>query len=164
MSPTPRTNDISEDVGFDDEPIGLGLPGERFDLKCPECGAMLRLKTSRNGVFYGCETWGTTGCKGSHGAHSDGSPLGVPADQATKRARIQAHRAFDQLWKPDGGRKPLMTRAEAYEWMRLAMKIARLQAHISMFTQDQCTKLVRLVKQKFPATKTLWDRLAEDDD
>lgn len=152
--------DPIEDVTFETCPIGTGLPGERFDLKCPECGGDLRLRRSKHGVFYGCINW-TTGCKGSHGAHPDGRPLGSPADAATKKARIQAHRVFDRLWQEHGGTPPRMTRAQAYVWMRRVMKMSDSDAHIGRFTAEQCNRLIELVKKRYPGVQTVWDRLGD---
>lgn len=153
------------DVGFDDEPIGLGLEGERFDLKCPECGGFMQLRPSKHGLFYGCQNY--PACKGTHGAHPSGEPLGIPADKATKRARIATHRIFDRLWQPQGSDPARMNRAEAYEWMRKAMKLSRDEAHIGRFDIAKCERLQALVKKKFPGVQTAWDRLGNllgDDD
>ncbi len=155
---------LVEEVGFDDlSDIGLGLFGERFDLVCPECGGSMRLKHSKHGLFYGCERW-REGCKGTHGAHVDGSPLGTPANAETKKARIQAHRFFDRLWKKENGRKAAMTRAQAYAWMQKALNLSRNDAHIGKFDIEQCSRLTELVKKKYPGVQTIWDRIREDDD
>ena len=147
-----------EDVGFEDE-APLLLPLERFDLRCPECaGGWLRLRPSEHGFFYGCTGWPE--CKGSHGARPDGAPMGIPADKATKKYRIAAHRTFDMLWKSKPAR---MTRNQAYAWMRKGMKLTEEAAHISMFDAAQCQALIALVKQRFPEFKTGWDRLLDDD-
>lgn len=165
LFPSTRNRDRPsvEEVGLDDrESIGLGLPGELFDLKCPECQGIMRLKRSKHGLFYGCENW--PDCQGTHGAHPDGRPLGTPADAKTKRQRIQAHRVFDRLWTPYNGQEPRMTRPQAYTWMRRAMKISEAEAHISRFNTDQCLRLIELVKKKYPGIQTIWDRLGDDDD
>ena len=128
-----------EDIPLGTVSIGTGLPGERFDLKCPECGGDMKLRNSKYGLFYGCVNW-TSGCKGSHGAHADGRPLGRPANSETKLARIQAHRFFDLLWRPQ------MKRSEAYQWMQQAMRLPENEAHIGQFTTEQCKQLVDLVK------------------
>ena len=57
-------------------------------LACPECAAPMELRPSRFGQFYGCTRW--PACDGTHGAHPNGSPLGTPANRATKDARIEA--------------------------------------------------------------------------
>lgn len=155
---------LVEEIGFDSlEDIGLGLFGERFDLICPECGGSMRLKHSKHGLFYGCERW-REGCKGTHGAHEDGSPLGTPANAATKKARIQAHRIFDRLWKGEKDRRATMTRAQAYAWMQREMNLPRDGAHIGGFDIAQCNSLIALVKKIHPGVQTMWDRLLADED
>lgn len=162
--PNPALPPLVEEVGLDDwTDMGLGLFGERFDLKCPECGGSMQLKRSKYGLFYGCEHW-REGCKGTHGAYEDGSPLGDPANAATKKDRIQAHRIFDRLWKKDSNGKSLMTRSKAYSWMQQAMGLRREEAHIGRFTSKQCNELIALVKKEHRGIQTVWDRLMSDED
>jgi ssDNA-binding Zn-finger/Zn-ribbon topoisomerase 1 len=70
-------------------------PKERRDLVCGECGAPMILRYSHkySGPFYGCTTFPT--CRGTHGAHADGAPKGIPENRETKQARIKAHRFVD---------------------------------------------------------------------
>jgi ssDNA-binding Zn-finger/Zn-ribbon topoisomerase 1 len=105
-------------------------------IACADCGAPMELRNSRFGKFYGCSTYPE--CKGTHGAHPDGKPLGVPANRETKDARIRAHAAFDRLWK--GGP---MSRREAYRWMRKKMDMSASEAHIGKFTKEQCDQLTQ---------------------
>lgn len=124
------------------------LPGCRTDLTCPDCGSTMQLRPSRYGHFYGCT--GYPECRGTHGAHPDGSPLGTPADRETKHARIEAHGAFDRLWKwaPDyyeidendkEGRERAVKRIQraarnrAYAWLAHEMGIDRDACHIGSF-------------------------------
>jgi ssDNA-binding Zn-finger/Zn-ribbon topoisomerase 1 len=112
-------------------------------LPCPECGAPMALRPSRFGPFYGCSRWRETGCRGSHGAHPNGAPLGTPATRLTKDARIRAHDAFDRLWQ--NGR---MKRSRAYRWLRIMMNLSKPNAHIGKFTIEQCDRLVLLVERE----------------
>lgn len=127
-------------------------PGERKDLKCGECGKLMRLKPSKHGPFYGCTAWPE--CDGAHGAHPDGRPMGIPASKQTRRARIQAHMVFDRIWK-----KGLKKRHEAYSWLRKAMSLSRSQAHISAFTEEQCNRLIQVVYRDFPEFRTRYSHL-----
>jgi ssDNA-binding Zn-finger/Zn-ribbon topoisomerase 1 len=151
-----------EDISLRDEKLGMGFPGEVFDLKCPECGAMLKLRNSKHGLFYGCEKY--PACKSSHGAYDDGRPKGTPGTKATNKARIFAHRIFDRLWKVKAGEKARMTRSQAYTWMKKTMKLSDGEAHIGKFSIEQCEKLVALVQKKFPGVRNAWDKLAGDKD
>jgi len=109
---------------------------------CAECQSPMILRESLYGKFWGCSQFPK--CKGSHGAHqADGRPLGIPADKETKRARIEAHEAFDRLWK---SRK--MSRTQAYSWMQKAMDLPKDEVHIGRFTREQCIHLVALLKAK----------------
>jgi zinc-finger-containing domain len=96
--------------------------------------------TAAIGLFYGCTGW--PACKGAHGAHPDGRPLGTPADKATKQARIEAHAAFDRLWQGEGKR---MSRGEAYRWMRKALDLPPAEVHIGRFSKERCVALVKAV-------------------
>lgn len=102
------------------------------------CGAPMQLRRSRYGKFYGCTRYPE--CDGRHGAHPNGSPLGIPADKATREARIRAHEAFDRLWRSGEMRRP-----DAYRWLREQMGLSRSEGHISRFTAEQCERLVELV-------------------
>lgn len=115
-------------------------PRARSDLRCPECDAPMVLRDSKYGPFYGCSMYFATKCPGSHGAHPDGAPMGTPANQAAKAARIRAHDAFDHMWRGMGMRKN-----DAYRWMAKAMGLSEDEAHIGMFTIAQCEKLIAAV-------------------
>jgi hypothetical protein len=147
----------------DDDGCGadvLPWPGERMDLLCPEkgCDGRLVLRSSKHGLFYGCSRYPT--CKGSHGAHPDGAPLGTPADGETKKARIRAHAFFDRIWKDHAIGK---SRDEAYAWLAKTLGVPLGKAHISMMGKDDCEILVEVIKAHFPQLVTVWDRLDADD-
>lgn len=110
--------------------------GIAADIRCGECGELMVLRNSRFGKFYGCSAYPK--CKGTHGAHPDGKPLGTPANAATKQARMKAHAAFDRLWK-GGGR----TRGQAYGWLKAQ---ASIPDHISEMDAKQCAVLIELVE------------------
>ena len=116
-------------------------------LCCGECGAPMVARTSKYGPFYGCSAWPR--CRGTHGAHPDGSPLGVPADAATKAARIRAHAAFDRLWK--GG---TMKRAQAYGWLSRTLGIAGADCHIGRFDAATCERVVAAVEARVTGNTT----------
>jgi len=127
-------------------PVRSPPPGW-VQLDCPECGAPMRLKESHYGLFYGCTEWGKTGCKGSHGAHPDGRPLGIPADDRTKKMRMAAHNAFDPLW--NGPAAVFDSREAAYAWMQQALGKSVEDAHIGRFNRDDCKALVEAIWAAF---------------
>lgn len=109
---------------------------KRKQLKCPECGANLVLKqSSKFGPFYGCERWPK--CDGTHCAHPDGSPVGVPANRETKQARRAAHAAFDEV------RHVLqLSKGKAYRWLQDAMGMTPEQCHMGKFDKTTCEKVI----------------------
>ncbi len=117
------------------------------DPICPKCGSAMVLKTTNkfrypSGLprrFWSCSKW--PDCECCHGAHPDGKPFGVPADDETKKLRIAAHEVFDQLWKSRG-----MRRGDAYRCMQRMMGMTEDQAHIGMFNADQCRRLIGLLR------------------
>ena len=109
------------------------------NLICPECGARLIYKPSKFGGFYGCENYQTTKCKGAIGCHvGTRTPLGVPANQETRKLRTKAHLLFDNLWK-----NKQMKRKEAYKWLAEKMILSQDKAHIGMFNKEQCEYLIK---------------------
>jgi hypothetical protein len=147
-----------EDVSMDEPRATRSIyPCERFDLKCGDCGSEMRIRTSKrfSKPFYGCVAYPT--CKGTHGAHRDGRPLGTPADSATKMARMNAHRLFDLIWQ---GKH--MSRGHAYAWMRRKMNLGDDDAHIGNFDIAMCNALMDHVRTAFPFVRNAWDRVLED--
>lgn len=109
---------------------------------CPLCNSEMELKSSdfryadgSQRKFYGCSRWPK--CRATHGAHSDGRPLGFPANKETKLWRMRAHIEFDRLWKSGE-----MSRNKAYCVMRELMGMTEDEAHIAKFNSEQCRKLV----------------------
>lgn len=127
-----------------------------MNVPCPECGAEMVLKrtgkyTTRDGkprLFYSCPHFPK--CRGSHGAHPDGRPMGVPGDEETKALRHQVHVALEALWGPwdamTGREKRIM-----YAWLQ---KYAP-KPHVSEMTAADCRlflttldELRRIAKEK----------------
>ncbi len=89
------------------------------------------------GKSYG-PMWLCPNCGASVGCHKGTeNPLGVPADYATRKARMAAHTWFDYLW-----RNHYMGRNHAYKWMQEVMRLSKDEAHIGSFTIKQCKMLV----------------------
>lgn len=114
-------------------------PAERRDLRCGDCSALLQLRETPKGTFYGCTRY--PACRGCVGAHPDGSPVGTPADAATRRARHLTHELFDKLWR--GG---YMSRKGAYAWMQEVLNMSIDEAHIGQFDIPTCRRLYVLAR------------------
>lgn len=134
-------------------------------LQCPDCRGKLWLQDTRFGLAYLCEHFPV--CRGAHGAHPNGEPLGTPASQDTKVARIRAHAAFDALWetahalydaKNDEEREYVLkvARKRAYAWLRDRMELAREDCHIARFSLAQCEKVVYLCAGMSPELVRAW--------
>ena len=114
-------------------------------IQCAECGSemVLRKSLKYKSPFYGCSRFPE--CRGTHGAHPDGRPLGVPANKETKEWRIKAHDAFDTLWKCGGIN---MNRKRAYKL--LAEKLGVKIIHIGESDIETCKKIIDASTQLLP--------------
>jgi hypothetical protein len=65
-----------------------------------------------------------------------------PVDDATRRARHDAHRAFDQLWESGA-----MTRRQAYRWLQVTLGLSDDEAHIARLDVAQCAELTAAAKR-----------------
>ncbi len=146
-----------ETISLEDEWPTRIAPCERFGLRCPDCeGGVLVLRESKTyGLYYGCCR---SECRGYLTANKDGSPHGIAADAETRKWRRLAHQTFDHLWQ---GEDAPMTRAAAYLWMTTRLGIIDTKT-IGDLDREKCERLVTLVKQSFPRSRTAYDRLAEE--
>lgn len=111
------------------------VPEVEFSCPEPGCGGKMRRKDTRFGLAYLCDRWFETRCPGALGCHTDGTPLGIPADQATRRERQKAHTIFDRLWK-DGW----MSRGAAYRW--LSAQMGEDDPHIAKMDAASCQRVI----------------------
>lgn len=111
------------------------------DLPCGDCGARMVLRDSRYGKFYGCSRYPE--CRGTHGAHPDGTPLGIPADAETRAARMAAHEALSEVMESRE-----MSTGEAYQWLAEQVGRPRGQVHIGVFTKEECAKVVEACERE----------------
>ena len=122
---------------------------QHSELKCGECESPMVLRKSRFGMFYGCTKF--PACKGTHGAHPDGLPLGVPANEETKKARIAAHNAFDKLWKDrqkNLGCSRTVARGECYAWLAVELDMRKDDCHIGRFDIDACNHVIAVCARR----------------
>nr|BDD45321.1 hypothetical protein 40 [bacterium] len=119
-------------------------------IPCPKCPGRLRLRRSKYGLFYGCVNYPR--CDASHGAHPDGTPLGIPANDETKEWRIKTHNIFDELW---GRENPYLDRYTkkwrrtiAYMWLGEKMSLSEEECHIGRFDIYKCKEAICICEDK----------------
>ncbi len=89
------------------------------------------------GKSYMC--WFCKKCRAYVGCHNNTEkPLGTMANKQLRQLRMQCHKEFDKLWKGRGRRE----RGRAYEWIRYKMNLTEEEAHIGMFDEAQCSRLL----------------------
>lgn len=91
-------------------------------------------------AYVGCHKRGARVIIGGRKTVSDGTlPLGRLADAALRKAKSQAHAAFDPLWM---GR--VMRRKQAYAWLSKQMGLPVDLTHIGEFDPAQCKRVVEV--------------------
>lgn len=118
----------------------------RAILYCGDCQAIMTLMVSErytydNGnprPYYRCSRF--PHCRGTHSAHPDGSPMGTPADEVTKRLRHRAHVAMGKLqkerrWNTNG----------MYMWLGKKMGLTKEACHVGLFDAEQCNLVMQFV-------------------
>lgn len=93
--------------------------------------------------FWVCECGARVGChKGT-----DWTPLGRPAGEATRKARQEAHAAFDPLWERVARRDDLNkghARNRGYRFLAEQLGIERADCHISHMGEAMCRRVVEI--------------------
>ena len=100
-------------------------------IECAECGAIMHLIHAKYGLFYSCSKFPE--CRGTHGAHPDGRPLGVPATAAVRKLRREVHELAENLWKWKIKRE----RKAMYVWL----KNNTASGHIGEMEQEELITL-----------------------
>lgn len=117
--------------------------------KCPYCGraAILRKASDVYGehtkiqYLYVCS--GYPVCNAYVGVHAGTQkPKGTLANSELRNKRILAHKVFDSIWKHD-----IMSRDNAYRWIRDIFSLSSKQAHIGQFSEYQCDQLIELCQK-----------------
>lgn len=130
---------------------------KKHTIRCPYCGGTAVLKDaafvygnkSHGGKLYVCSNYPV--CDAYVGVHSDTTiPKGTLANKSLREKRIQAHRAFDQIWK-----RGILTKPEAYHWIADKFGLNTKQAHIGNFSEYMCDQLIRESKKVLYNNRTL---------
>ena len=118
-------------------------------LRCPYCGSIMDLRDAKQ-ICSGAKTGSKVYVCRNYPAcnvyvntrKGTAVPLGVPADSALRKLRIDAHRAFDRLWK-----NGIMSRDTAYRWFADYFGLRLGDAHIALCNEYQCRALIRASNQ-----------------
>lgn len=123
---------------------------KKANVRCPYCRAKATLHPASfvygsavqgNHYLYVCDRYPK--CDAYVSAHQKSKlPMGTLANGNLRNKRIQAHKAFDQIWKSG-----LMTKPQAYVWMQAKMGLSKEQAHIAKFGEYLCDQLIILCNQ-----------------
>ncbi len=120
---------------------------------CPYCGNHARLLDKSGAVYGGRDfgpVWACLSCRAWVGCHPGTTvPLGRLADAELRRAKMAAHRAFDDLWrrkmKRDGCRKG-EARGAGYRWLAGQLGLPAERTHIGMFDVETCRRVVEVCR------------------
>lgn len=125
---------------------------------CPYCGKPAVFVDSAevyHGRSYGM-IWLCRDCQAWVGVHRGGKkPLGRLANKTLRTLKMQAHAAFDPLWK-DGlidrltlpkGVEQMKDRNRAYLWLAFELGVAPAQCHIGMFDEDRCRQVIEVCEK-----------------
>lgn len=111
---------------------------------CPYCGSETELIDS--GEIYGHSygpAWMCKPCGAYVGCHPNTTTaLGRVANAELRKAKRQAHKYFDLIWKND-----LMRRYAAYGWLSEQLGLPREYTHIGMFKIETCNRVAQLSYQ-----------------
>lgn len=125
-----------------------------LSIVCDYCGQKAALVKSS--VIYGptypdfglmwyckdCQAW-----VGTHENSKDHKPLGRLANKELRTAKMQAHQAFDRLWRRKIIRdkcSKTKARKAGYAWLAAKLNIPISKCHIGMFSVEQCMQVVHV--------------------
>lgn len=117
-------------------------------LSCDYCGKPAQLVTGETVYPHRRDLWKKRfwmckPCEAYVGCHGNsGKPLGRLANVELRKAKIDAHAAFDSLWKSER-----MTRKQAYARLANILGIKVKKCHIGMFDVDLCRKVIQVVSE-----------------
>src|SRR5206468_10729013 len=116
-----------------------GRPLTPMSPYCHQWSELVDSKEIYRGKSYGW-VYLCRPCNAYVGCHRGTTrPLGKLANAELRRARNEAHDAFDPIWQFG----PLK-RAEAYAWLAEQLGIARDATHIGEFDLEQCRRVIEV--------------------
>ncbi len=119
---------------------------KKYQIYCPYCGSPAILSPANkvhgssaypgSGFLYVCSRW--PACDAYVSAHKrNRQPMGTLANARLRRKRIQAHKALDAFRK-----NRHMERWAAYVWLQGKLNLEPSKAHIGMFSEKMCDKVI----------------------
>lgn len=123
-----------------------------MNVVCQYCGRPAVLVTGQ--IIYGSSVrhlwgnkfWHCAPCKAYVGTHRSGKPLGILSNHEGRLRKMQAHKAFDPIWKTG-----VMSRDGAYKWLANALGLSKDECHIGMFNEERCLRVVELATELLAA-------------
>lgn len=115
-------------------------------LFCPYCNNKAEFLSSEEfyGQDYGTNLYVCRPCDSRVGTHGKGrTPLGTMVNHKLRVLRKVCHRRFDKLWK--SGK---MSRSQAYNLLSQLMDLPLKEAHIGIFNEEQCKRLLFILRKK----------------
>lgn len=106
----------------------------QHDLTCADCGAPMQLVSEYEKPHYRCMAYPS--CAGRHGAHPDGTPLGIPANQVTRRLRMDVHAVLNAVWSWEDS----LARAACYRWLEHVSI-----GHVARMDAEECTRILSML-------------------
>jgi len=88
--------------------------------------------------------WLRDRCDARVGCHKGTQhPLGTPANEELRALRAAVHAALDFSWK-----KQVMTRSGVYLWLSEELDIPFSDAHVGVFNEQTCRRVIELCREK----------------
>ena len=119
-------------------------------VTCPYCNNPAKLVTGevvyphRDDLSFN-KFWHCAPCGAYVGCHHPGDrPLGRLANAELRKAKKEAHAAFDPLWV----NKKFATRKLAYKWLANKLNIDAHHCHIGAFDVETCAMVIVLCNKK----------------
>lgn len=120
------------------------MKNKKYIVICPYCGDQARYTSSTEvyngkdfGMLYLCVNYPK--CDSFVGVHGDSRvPLGRMADRKLRMWKKAAHSLIDPYWK-----SKRMRRGHVYGAIARIMDIPISEAHIGMFSVEQCQELIK---------------------
>lgn len=141
---------------------------DKMRLPCPDCSGdlvLIRKPKKWKGPSkwaYACENR-SKGCRATCTAHPDGSPAAVPAPRAVRKARSEAHVAFDVLWQENCPiKRQVRFRNICYAYIADKMVIPYEECHIGMMGIERLKEFTRISKETSAADVWRWAQEVEN--